>query len=47
MKSISFFPVVGLIYNRYHKASETKDAVIEVRIYYMGKAKWISRCYVT
>ena len=42
MKSISFFPVVGLIYNRYHKASETKDAVIEVRIYYMGKAKWIS-----
>jgi len=42
MKSISFFPVVGLIYNRYHKASDSKDAVIEVRIYYMGKAKWIS-----
>ena len=42
MKSISFFPVVRLIYNRYHKASDTKDAVIEVRIYYMGKAKWIS-----
>lgn len=42
MKSISFFPVVRLIYNRYHKASDSKDAVIEVRIYYMGKAKWIS-----
>lgn len=42
MKSISFFPVVGLVYNRYHKASDTKDAVIEVRIYYMKKAKWIS-----
>lgn len=42
MKSISFFPVVELRYNRYHQASDSKDAVIEVRIYYMGKAKWIS-----
>ena len=42
MKSISFFPVVDLVYNRYGKASDTKDAVIELRIYYMKKAKWIS-----
>ena len=42
MKNISFFPFVGLVYNRYGKASDTKDAVIEVRIYYMKKAKWIS-----
>ena len=39
MKSISFFPVVDLVYNRYGKASDTKDAVIELRIYYMKKAK--------
>ena len=42
MKNISFFPFVGLVYNRYGKASDTKDAVIEVRIYYMKKTKWIS-----
>lgn len=42
MKNISFFPVVGLTYNRYGKASDIKDAVIELRIYYMKKTKWIS-----
>lgn len=42
MKNISFFPVVVLVYNRYGKASETKDAVIELRIYYLKKTKWIS-----
>ena len=36
------FPVVGLVYNRYGKASEKKDAVIEVRIYYNYKTKWMS-----
>lgn len=35
-------PVVGLTYNRYGKASDTKDAVIEVRVYYNYKTKWMS-----
>ena len=36
------FPVVGLVFNRYHEATLTKDAVVEVRIYFEGRAKWIS-----
>lgn len=35
-------PVVGLVYNRYLKASSTQDAVIEVRIYYRRKTKYFS-----
>ena len=36
------FPVVELVYNRYGKASDKKDAVIEVRVYYNYKTKWMS-----
>ncbi len=35
-------PVVGLRYNRYGKASATQDAVIEIRIYWGLKAKYLS-----
>ena len=41
-RSISFVPEVSLYYNRYRYASLTRDAVIEIRIYYEGKTKWIS-----
>ena len=36
------FPIVELVHNRYGKATDTKDAVIEVRVYYNKKTKW--RC---
>ena len=36
------FPVVGFVFNRYGKASEIKDAVIELRIYYNYRTKWMS-----
>ena len=36
------FPVVELVHNRYGKATDTKDAVIEVRVYYNKKTKWMS-----
>ena len=41
-RSISFIPEVSLYYNRYRKASLTKDAVIELRIYYQTRVKFIS-----
>lgn len=42
MRTAVELPVVGLIYNRYKKASATQDAVIEIRVYYQGKAKYMS-----
>ena len=36
------FPIVELVHNRYGKATDTKDAVIEVRVYYNKKTKWMS-----
>ena len=42
MRTSIEIPVVGLIYNRYRKASATQDAVIEIRIYYQKRAKWLS-----
>lgn len=42
MRTSIEIPVVGLIYNRYGKASATQDAVIEIRIYYQKRAKWLS-----
>ena len=35
-------PVIAYIYNRYGKASATKDAVIELRIAYNNKQKYLS-----
>lgn len=35
-------PTVGLVWNRYGDASPEKDGVIEIRIYYRGKAKYKS-----
>lgn len=40
--SVLRLPVVKLVYNRYGYASPTRDAVIEVRISYNKKAKWLS-----
>ena len=42
MRTAVEIPVVGLIYNRYKKASATQDAVIEIRVYYNGKVKYMS-----
>lgn len=42
MRTAVEIPVVSLIYNRYKKASATQDAVIEIRVYYDGKAKYMS-----
>jgi integrase len=42
MRTAVELPVVGLIYNRYKRASATQDAVIEIRVYYDGKAKYMS-----
>jgi len=42
MKTAVEIPVVSFIYNRYRKASATQDAVIEIRVYYQGKAKYMS-----
>ena len=35
MKTFVEMPNVGLVYNRYRKASPTQDAVIEMRVFYM------------
>ena len=35
-------PIVGLVWNRYRKASATQDAVVEIRVYYQRKAKYMS-----
>ena len=35
-------PILTYIYNRYHKASSTRDAVIELRIAYGNKQKYLS-----
>lgn len=42
MRTAIEIPVVSLIYNRYKKASAIQDAVIELRVYYDGKAKYMS-----
>lgn len=42
MKTAVEIPVVSFVYNRYKRASATQDAVIEVRVYYQGKAKYMS-----
>lgn len=42
MRTAVELPIVGLKYNRYGKASATQDAVIEIRIWYHGKAKYLS-----
>jgi integrase len=42
MRTAVELPIVGLKYNRYGKASGTQDAVIEIRIWYHGKAKYLS-----
>ena len=35
-------PILKYIYNRYRKASPTRDAVIELRIAYNNKQKYLS-----
>ena len=42
MKTALEMPIVGLVWNRYRKASATQDAVVEVRVYYQRKAKYMS-----
>ena len=42
MRTAVELPVVGLVYNRYGKATATQDAVVEIRVYYDRKAKWMS-----
>lgn len=42
MRTAVELPVVGLIYNRYRKASATQDAVVEIRVYYQRKTKYMS-----
>lgn len=42
MKTAVEIPVVSFVYNRYRKASATQNAVIEIRVYYQGKAKYMS-----
>ena len=42
MRTAVELPIVGLKYNRYRKASATQDAVIEIRIWYHGRAKYLS-----
>lgn len=42
MKTAVEMPVVGLVYNRYGRASATQDAVIEIRVYYEKKTKYMS-----
>lgn len=42
MKTAVEIPIVSLIYNRYKKASATQDAVVEVRVYYNRKVKYMS-----
>lgn len=42
MRTSVELPIVGFIYNRYHKASAMQDAVVEVRVYFQRKAKYMS-----
>lgn len=42
MRTAVELPVVGLIYNRYKRASATQDAVVEIRVYYQRKTKYMS-----
>lgn len=42
MKTAVEMPIVGLRWNRYGKASPSQDAVIEIRIWYGGRAKFLS-----
>ena len=42
MRTAVEIPVVSFIYNRYRQASATQDAVIEIRVYYQRKAKYMS-----
>lgn len=42
MKKALAMPIVGLIYNRYGQATSLLDAVIEIRVYYNGRAKYMS-----
>lgn len=42
MRTSVEMPVVGLVYNRYGRASATQDAVIEIRVYYEKKTKYMS-----
>lgn len=42
MKTALEMPVVGLKWNRYGKASPSQDAVIEIRVYYQRKVKYLS-----
>ena len=42
MRTAVEIPIVSLIYNRYGQASATQDAVIEIRVYYNRKAKYMS-----
>ena len=42
MKTAVEIPVVSFVHNRYRRASATQDAVIEIRVYYQGKAKYMS-----
>ena len=42
MKTAVEMPIVGLRWNRYGKASATQDAVIEIRIWFNAKVKYLS-----
>lgn len=42
MRGAAQIPVVSLIYNRYARASASQDAVVEVRIYYHRRVKYMS-----
>lgn len=42
MKTALEMPIVGLKWNRYNKASSSQDAVIEVRVFYQRKVKYMS-----
>lgn len=42
MRTAVELPIVGLIYNRYKKASATEDGVVEIRVYYQRKTKYMS-----
>lgn len=42
MKTAVEMPIVGFRWNRYGKASATQDAVIEIRIWFGGKVKYLS-----
>lgn len=42
MKTAVEMPIVGLKWNRYGKASPSQDAVIEIRIWYNAKVKYLS-----